>query len=591
MHASLKKTLLTLAVCSSATYPCAIGLGQENFIRQPGQTSAQATQPHSSAPQFITRPSGLVLQPGMGSDSRLPAPTARRDTTTVRALPRPSVAGPASENRSTKLPSPGEIQWVPSTRPRPVRPPAAQASTTQVGEAPKKRLPATQTAWTRQDANTKTVSSSTRSEPTVASGLGGEAGGIQLELEPPEPGGARSLAHYESGNNATSTSNEHPNAPRAATEARLARSSSVGSHQVEQSLLTREDLLSTPSLTPPAVQPTAAELEAARKSQLASAITESMAATEPNRGLPTHSVDNPEGWKAVAHRIDQHRAECQRLLGRRAFFSARDEALKAARYLMQMIDLHVGSFTSEPTMADAMVALQEARDFSSSDESHGPADVQRLVDSHTSNALKPYNLAGVSPLAAAQHYRIWAANRLVDAAQNHPYASELFYMIGRIAQEQALARRGIQRSHLQWEAITFYRAAAAIDPQNSLALNNLGFMFLQLDRPADAKEALLASVSIGTTPEAAKNLLIASQQLGDAQLAGWAAGRIQPAAPAPRPRPQITYVSGQTFVAMNPANQARQQVAPNQRFAPPASMPVQTPVRQAMPMQPAVYAR
>ncbi|HBE67380.1 MAG TPA: hypothetical protein DDW52_04450 [Planctomycetaceae bacterium] len=445
-----------------------------------------------------------------------------------------------------------------------------------MSQAAKSKLPATQAAWSMHRSASNPGTNTDHASQALDTGTEG----IVLDLE--QPVQAMGLAAGR---------NERQIASQSPAEARLARASGSNARQVEQSLLARDRQPSAPRLAPPVPQPTAAQLEAQRKEKLASAITESLAAPEELRGLPTRSVDNPEGWKAVAHRIDQHRAECQRLLGRRAFFSARDEALKAARYLMQMIDLHVGSFTSEPTMADALVALQEARDFSSSDASHGHSDVKRLVDAHTSNALKAYNLAGVSPLAAAQHYRIWAATRFVDAAQNHPYASELFYMIGRIAQEQAIARSGIERSHLQWEAITFYRAAAAIDPQNSLALNNLGFMLLQIDRPADAKEALLASVRLGTTPEAAKNLVIASQQLGDAQLASWAAVQIQPEAPAPIQRPQITYVSGQTFVAMNPVNHLTQQVAPNQRIAAPAVMPVQPQIPQTIPTQQAVYAR
>ncbi|GAB5404374.1 MAG: hypothetical protein Aurels2KO_26050 [Aureliella sp.] len=270
--------------------------------------------------------------------------------------------------------------------------------------------------------------------------------------------------------------------------------------------------------------------------------------------MPVGAVDNPEGWNSIGKRLAGHIKNCQALLARRAYFSAREEAKMAISHLMQTIDLHEGSYESEPSFAAAMTALREAQDFTNTGAVHGRQTVSVIIGAHSSDILSQYDVSKVSPLAAAEYYRLAAADKLVAAAKNHPWASELYYTLGRVDQAQAESSSGTQQANLRWRAMTLYRAAAAINPKNAIALNQLGVIFLQMDRPRDASEALVEAVRLGTTPEAANNLVAASQKIGNAQLLAWAKQNVRPtrAARTSQTRPNVVLVPGQAFAVMNP---------------------------------------
>lgn len=300
--------------------------------------------------------------------------------------------------------------------------------------------------------------------------------------------------------------------------------------------------------------------ETERRSKIAALVSEQILDGERSVSQPPlGAADNPEGWNSIGKRLAGHIRNCQTLLARRAYFSAREEAKMAIAHLMQTIDLHEGSYESEPSFAAAMTALHEAQDFTDSGAAHGNQTVSVIVGAHSSDTLKQYDVSGMSPLAAADYYRIAAADKLVAAAKNHPWASELYYTLGRVDQAQAESSDGTKQANLRWRAMTFYRAAAAINPSNAIALNQLGVIFLQMDRPRDASEALVEAVRLGTTPEAANNLVAASQKLGDAKLLAWAQQYSQPVrSPAP-PQAQrnVVLVPSQAFATMNSPNLRR----------------------------------
>ena len=169
--------------------------------------------------------------------------------------------------------------------------------------------------------------------------------------------------------------------------------------------------------------------------------------------------------------------------------------------------------------------------------------------------LKDADATTLAPLAAAQHYRQYAESKLVEAAEGHPWASEVLYALGRSYQSQSDASQGGLQQNLRWRAITLYRGARTIAPANATATNQLGFVLLQMDRPADAREALVASINSAPSLAAYENLVEASRRLGDANTGNWAMQQAMArstASSAAPSAPEFVEVDPRTFAAMSP---------------------------------------
>lgn len=266
-------------------------------------------------------------------------------------------------------------------------------------------------------------------------------------------------------------------------------------------------------------------------------------------------IESPQGWQAIGTRLGQHVRKCESLLGRGAFCSAREEAETASMLLYRHIDLHDNLFRCEPAAQSANQALREAEDFLVTMRSSTDGEAfRRLVDAHTTPVLKNKSLTGMSPLTAAQHYRQFAEAQLVEAAQGHPWASELLYTVGRTYQAEADADSS-RVDVLRMKAMAYYRAARVTLPTNAIACNQLGYLLLQLDRNAEAREALIAAVTLKQEAAFLSNLAEASRRLGDSQTGAWAAqsvDAIRRRTPPPSPVPPYVAVSQEDFIAISP---------------------------------------
>lgn len=273
-------------------------------------------------------------------------------------------------------------------------------------------------------------------------------------------------------------------------------------------------------------------------------------------GRSVESIDNPPGWQAIGEELSGRLENCEALINRKAYFSAREDAEAAMLYLVRVLDLMSNSYRSEPAWHAASKAMSEAEDFSTAQRLTSDSDfLRRVILSHETPVLKDADAATLAPLAAAQHYRQYAEEKLIEAAQGHPWASEVAYALGRSYQAQAdLAEVGSQQN-LRWRAITLYRGARGIAPNNALAANQLGFVLLQMDRPVDAREALVASINISPSLAAYENLVEASRRGGDTGTANWALQQAQ----AFRNRmavtsdiPAFVELDPRTFAALSP---------------------------------------
>ena len=225
-------------------------------------------------------------------------------------------------------------------------------------------------------------------------------------------------------------------------------------------------------------------------------------------------------------------------------------------YLVRVLDLRSNHYYSEPAWHAAAKAMSEAEDFSNAQRLTSDSDfLRRVILSHETPVLKDADANTLAPLAAAQHYRQYAQEKMVEAAQGHPWASEVLYALGRSYQSQADATQAGLQQNLRWRAITLYRSARDIAPGNATATNQLGFVLLQMDRPADAREALVDSLNAAPSLAAYENLVEASRRLGDTNTGNWAmqqALATQTVLASAGGAPQFIEVDPRTFAAMSP---------------------------------------
>jgi len=309
----------------------------------------------------------------------------------------------------------------------------------------------------------------------------------------------------------------------------------------------------------PVEQPLSGEPEPAPRKILASLVSSQIMDSRPGTEAGTRAVapvDGPPGWQAIGEKLSQQIDLCQQLLNRKAYYSAREEAETAMLYLVRVLDLMSNNYRSEPAWHAAGLAMQEAEDFSTMQRLTSDSDfLRRIILSHQTPVLKDVDATELAPLTAAQHYRQYAEFKMTEAAQGHPWAAEVIYALGRTYQAQADAATDETQHSLRWRAVTLYRGARHIAPANAVAANQLGYVLLQMDRPLDAREAVVTSLHATPSLAAYENLVEASRRLGDTSTAHWAASQamaLRAAQPQHSPIPAVVEVDPRTFAAISP---------------------------------------
>ena len=349
--------------------------------------------------------------------------------------------------------------------------------------------------------------------------------------------------------------------------------------------------LALPDTTQPASSPTETEMatEAPKPTdtvsstrridyeKIASGISQELMdqhhAQRPTGQHAVSSLESPPGWQAVGARMSEHMRKCEQLIARKANLSAIAEAETGIHFLLRVLDLHSNQYQSEPIWSEAQRAFHEAEDFRNVQRLAGDQHMlTRIVESHETRILKAADVSHLSPLAAAQRYHRFAQNRLVLASQGHPWASELYYVLGRALQAHA-DEGGEDADALREKALTFYRASREILPTNSIASNQLGYLLLGMDQPVEAREALIASVQSGGPAAAWQNLVEANRRLGDVAGQNWATQNyfaLQRQMPPQAAMPAYVELDPRQFASLSP-----REGGPKPTPGPPAtSMPV-----------------
>jgi tetratricopeptide (TPR) repeat protein len=282
------------------------------------------------------------------------------------------------------------------------------------------------------------------------------------------------------------------------------------------------------------------------------------------------AIEAPAGWKSVEEDLRVRLDRCDELLRRNAILSARDEILAGLRNLIRAIDVRSGEWIGEPALDRALRAFEEDADFHESirNPNRGVSTAE-IVNRHTTSVLKNTDLNNVSPELASQHYRNFVRQQLNLAAQQHPWAADLFYALGRTFERSADA--STDENH-RWRnhAIVCYQAALNVMPTHASGASQLGYALLKLDRVDEAHAAINHSIQAKPTADAWRNLAEVYRRRGQSPQAEFASKQIG-AYESPTPAanvPEVTVLDPKAFAGISP-NHFVGQASATQPVSPP----------------------
>lgn len=265
------------------------------------------------------------------------------------------------------------------------------------------------------------------------------------------------------------------------------------------------------------------------------------------------ALERPAGWQSVESELRSHLEQCDRLLRRGAVHSARAEVVSGLRRLFRTMDAYRGEFFSEPSFDLFLTAFREETDFHAH---RSIRSIETLVDTHSTPALKRRPLANVSPEIASQHYRVFARDQLLVAADGHPWVADLLYAYGKTLEKEAESDLDASL-RLRAQAVICYQAAVKIKPSQSDASNQLGYALIHLDRLQEAYEALHVSIQSNPSSKAWSNLAEVFRRYGESDKAEYAVRQaltLQPTTSQSfsEENPEITPLDPSTFAKYSP---------------------------------------
>ncbi|MFK8114835.1 MAG: tetratricopeptide repeat protein [Rubripirellula sp.] len=200
-------------------------------------------------------------------------------------------------------------------------------------------------------------------------------------------------------------------------------------------------------------------------------------------------------------------------LRKRSLYTARKSAFEAIHSVVASRDIGANSNRYSNRLQTALDAIREAKDFCGQFGMVDNESVQRMVDSHSTNVLRDQDLSSVAAVKAVEAYLTVAKNNLVAASGSSIEASESLRLLGRIQStfndDTSIYNKAV--------ALTWLQAAAEARPSNAAAHRDLGQTLLSQGLSEQAASSLRKSIRLAPTRSAVQQLMIASQQSGDAR--------------------------------------------------------------------------
>jgi len=271
----------------------------------------------------------------------------------------------------------------------------------------------------------------------------------------------------------------------------------------------------------------------------------------------------------VSRRVASLSRRAYQLADRGALYSARANFIQALRMVTQALDAQTGTLRHGRALAAGMQAMKEADDFVPRGTSlEADLDVPVIIAGHRTTILKQDQPVQLTPLAALRQYFAYAQQQFTIAGGSQQAASMALHGFGKVQTAIAAGDRS-QLAAVGAKAIVLQRAALAVDRQNYLAANELGVLLARYGQFAEARQALLHSVSLAPRATTWHNLAVVHHKLNEADLAERAEFESQSAARQSAPAgtagtssnvAAVRWVSPQAFAGNRPVETRRPSV-------------------------------
>ncbi len=221
----------------------------------------------------------------------------------------------------------------------------------------------------------------------------------------------------------------------------------------------------------------------------------------------------------VARNADILSQSAFELAGKRAYYSARTEFIKALRLLTEALDAHYSTQSHGFALAAGLQALKESDEFIP----HGAnleadINVPLIASGHSTPVLRDANDPSISPLEARQMYYTYAQEQLAFAIRDEFAGSIALYGMGKlhtVMGDQGAATVPAAES----KAVVFHQAALMAVPENAMAANEVGVLLAQMGRLEPSRDVLLHSLRVAPMPATWHNLSVVHARLGEHNLA------------------------------------------------------------------------
>ena len=238
------------------------------------------------------------------------------------------------------------------------------------------------------------------------------------------------------------------------------------------------------------------------------------------------------------------------LARRGAWATAQNEFVDVLNMMAQQVDLKEGGNATSRRLRDALMALDEARDFTA-DGGTSALDVSAIISRHQSKILNPEDSRHLTNFAAAQAYYSAARVLFHETFNKNKLASRTFYSLGKL--HSITSVNGNDEATQNARAMLFHYAALDCDDRNYPAANELGVMLAKSGRLPEARDVLNHCANVQPTISTLQSLARVNHALGDDESARrneMLASNLEAANKRPNPNEFIPFIDQESFNAI-----------------------------------------
>ncbi len=240
---------------------------------------------------------------------------------------------------------------------------------------------------------------------------------------------------------------------------------------------------------------------------------------EGQANVPTQTYRRSRELERIAQQADAHTRRGFDLAGRRAYFSARAEFIKALRLVAQGLDIEHQTTVHCRALRAGLAALAEADDFVPSGTQFGAElNFQTIINGHGTPVLKLSRPQILTSIEALRRYYGFAQYQLAVAAGREVAGSMALHALAKLyASSEDNPTLNIISA--KSKAMTCFQAALIVYPQNYMASNDLGVLLANSGRFDDARMVLEGSATNCPHSTTWNNLSVVYRELGMNQAA------------------------------------------------------------------------